>query len=175
MKRLTVPDERIDEHTMRRTFIDAEAVREHAMEFYWRLKAYEDTWLTPEEIECIKQCANEDKELTKCPVCLDERIRELAEADQEGRVVVLPCKVGDTVWYNTYINNGRTCLGIRPHKVIAHKVCMIAESYPINTELQLDWLGKVWYLSQEEAKNSEEVKKKFDEEWGERMVDLNNG
>lgn len=90
MKRLTVPDERIDEHTMRRTFIDAEAVREHAMEFYWRLKAYEDTWLTPEEIECIKQCANEDKELTKCPACLDERIRELAEADQEGRVVVLP-------------------------------------------------------------------------------------
>ena len=26
------------------------------------------------------------------------RIRELAEADKDGRVVVLPCKVGDTVW-----------------------------------------------------------------------------
>lgn len=26
------------------------------------------------------------------------RLRELAEADKAGRVVVLPCKVGDTVW-----------------------------------------------------------------------------
>ena len=26
------------------------------------------------------------------------RIRELAEADKDGRCVVLPCKVGDTVW-----------------------------------------------------------------------------
>ena len=26
------------------------------------------------------------------------RLRELAEADKDGRVVVLPCKVGDTVW-----------------------------------------------------------------------------
>lgn len=27
-----------------------------------------------------------------------DRLRELAEADKDGRVVVLPCKVGDTVW-----------------------------------------------------------------------------
>lgn len=26
------------------------------------------------------------------------RLRELTEADKDGRVVVLPCKVGDTVW-----------------------------------------------------------------------------
>lgn len=26
------------------------------------------------------------------------RLRELADADKDGRVVVLPCKVGDTVW-----------------------------------------------------------------------------
>lgn len=26
------------------------------------------------------------------------RLRELAEADKEGRVVVLPCKIGDTVY-----------------------------------------------------------------------------
>lgn len=39
-----------------------------------RLKAYEDTGLTP------------------------ERCAELAKADKEGRLVVLPCKVGDTVY-----------------------------------------------------------------------------
>ena len=120
-----------------------------------RLAAYEDTWLTPEDIECIKQCANEDKALTKCPACLDERMRELDAADKGGRLVILPCKVGDTVWYNTYIDNGRTCLGIRPHKVLAHREYIIVEGYPINTELQLDWMGKVWFLSQEEAKNAE--------------------
>ena len=27
-----------------------------------------------------------------------DRLRELAEADKAGRLVVLPCKVGDTVW-----------------------------------------------------------------------------
>lgn len=27
-----------------------------------------------------------------------DRLRELAEADKDGRVVVLPCKVGDTIW-----------------------------------------------------------------------------
>lgn len=28
-----------------------------------------------------------------------DRLRELAEADKEGRVVVLPCKVGDTIYF----------------------------------------------------------------------------
>ena len=28
-----------------------------------------------------------------------DRLRELVAAERDGRVVVLPCKVGDTVWY----------------------------------------------------------------------------
>lgn len=51
MERLTVPDVRVDEHTTRRSIIDGNAVREHAMEIYWRLKDYEDTWLTPGDIK----------------------------------------------------------------------------------------------------------------------------
>ena len=43
MERLTIPDVRVDEHTTRMTIIDARAVKNHAMDFYWRLKAYEDT------------------------------------------------------------------------------------------------------------------------------------
>lgn len=50
MERLTVPDVRVDEHTTRRSIIDGNTVREHAMEIYWRLKDYEDTGYTPEEI-----------------------------------------------------------------------------------------------------------------------------
>ncbi len=49
MDRLTMPDEPID-GGMRRAVVDCRAVRERAMTIYWRLKAYEDTGLTPEEI-----------------------------------------------------------------------------------------------------------------------------
>ena len=49
MDRLTIPDEPI-EGGMRRSVVDARAVKERAMTIYWRLKAYEDTGLTPEEI-----------------------------------------------------------------------------------------------------------------------------
>ena len=35
-----------------------------------------------------------------------DRLRELAEADKDGRVVVLPCKVGDTV-YRVFTVDGR--------------------------------------------------------------------
>lgn len=50
MERLTVPDVRVDEHTTRRSIIDGNAVREHAMEIYWRLKDYEDTGLMPNDV-----------------------------------------------------------------------------------------------------------------------------
>lgn len=51
--------------------------RKMARDLYGRLKAYEDI---------AELCGGFD------------RLRELAEADKAGRVVVLPCKVGDTVW-----------------------------------------------------------------------------
>lgn len=59
MERLTVPDKQIGEHTTRRTIIDGAAVRDCAMEIYWRLKAYEDTGLTPGDVdELIKMAAS---------------------------------------------------------------------------------------------------------------------
>jgi hypothetical protein len=92
MERLTIPDVRVDEHTTRRSVIDVAAVREHTMEIYWRLKAYEDTGLTPEE---IKAPFTEDTMINLAAQALGvepSRLRELAEADKDGRVVVLPCK-----------------------------------------------------------------------------------
>ena len=38
MDRLTIPDVKVDAHTTRRIMIDAEAVKERAMEIYWKLK-----------------------------------------------------------------------------------------------------------------------------------------
>ena len=64
-----------------------------------RLAAYEDTGLTPEE---IKAPFTEDTMINLAAQALGvepSRLRELAEADKDGRVVVLPCKVGDTVYF----------------------------------------------------------------------------
>lgn len=69
MERLTVPDVRVDEHTTRRSIIDGNAVREHAMEIYWRLKDYEDTGLTPGDI----------KELLDVAVSKTNRVLRLKE------------------------------------------------------------------------------------------------
>lgn len=72
-----------------------------------RLAAYEDTGLEPEEVRSQKELfdylvfdstPSEDIERFK-------RLRELAEADREGRCVVLPCKVGDRVWFTKFMWN----------------------------------------------------------------------
>ena len=63
-----------------------------------RLAAYEDTGLTPEE---IKAPFTEDTMINLAAQALGvepSRLRELAEADKDGRVVVLPCKVGEKLW-----------------------------------------------------------------------------
>ena len=65
---------------------------------YARLAAYEEIGMTPEE---IKDPFTEDTMINLAAQALGvepSRLRELAEADKDGRVVVLPCKVGDTVW-----------------------------------------------------------------------------
>lgn len=108
MGRLTIPDVRVDEHTTRRSVIDVAAVREHAMEFYCRLKAYEDTGLEPEAVETVKLalCAKHMVDLETLNNTPISRLVELVEADKDGRVVVLPCKVGDTV-YRVFTVDGR--------------------------------------------------------------------
>ena len=65
-----------------------------------RLKAYEDTGLTPERCAEFARADAEGRYIVmrdaeqEGVACL----RWLAEADKDGRVVVLPCKVGDVLW-----------------------------------------------------------------------------
>ena len=58
-----------------------------------RLKAYEDSKLSPEDSANLHVILRLGDGMTLM------RLRELAVADQEGRVIVLPCKVGDTVCF----------------------------------------------------------------------------
>ena len=89
-----------------------------------RLAAYKDTGLEPEEVNVIAGLASEncakvadkidqllsdDKELEQYralgPI---DRLRELKQADDEGRCVVCPCKVGDKLYeVERYRNSGK--------------------------------------------------------------------
>lgn len=70
---------------------------QYQADFVDRLAAYEDTGLEPEAIETVKLALAakhmvDIETLNNTPI---SRLVELAEADKDGRVVVLPCKVGE--------------------------------------------------------------------------------
>lgn len=71
-----------------------------------RLTAYEDTGLTPEEVTALQKDWSD-----LCTVIGEcggiDRLRELAEADKEGRVVVLPFTSGRTLLCKENIDSPR--------------------------------------------------------------------
>ena len=151
MGRLTIPDVRVDEHTTRRSVIDVAAVREHAMEFYCRLKAYEDTGIEPEAVETVKLALAAKhlvaiETLNNTPI---SRLVELAEADKDGRVVVLPCRQGDELW--TYCNHPVK----RVYSFTVSDVSTLNGRTMLNTlglgTIRPEDIGKTVFLSREEA------------------------
>ena len=88
-----------------------------------------------------------------------DRLRELAEADKDGRVVVLPCKVGDTVYFRTYDCNGTVDLGIQPHKVTAIVGHAIVRGMYTDVGLLPGQYGVSWFLTREEAEKALEAMK----------------
>lgn len=148
MERLTIPDVLVDEHTTRRTMIDVEAVREHAMDLYWRLKAYEDTHMMPSDVTSMRM------DMAIIAALFNgidvDRMKELAEADKDGRLVVLPCKVGDTVYF--------ALLG----RIIEKQVFSIV-SFSNSTRIYCDGtseyfrpedIGKTFFLTREAAEKA---------------------
>ena len=67
-----------------------------------RLAAYEDSECEPEEVLPKDKADEIALKLMRLAdlesLCNYTRLRELAEADKDGRLVVLPCKVGDGLW-----------------------------------------------------------------------------
>lgn len=109
-----------------------------------RLGAYEDLGFEPEE---YKRAMNADIIVRAAAIALGvaaERLRELAEADKGGRVVVLPCKPGDTVYMISWRLNGR-------HE-IEERVFSLTYFDPAK-------YGKDYFLSREEAEEALEAMK----------------
>ena len=67
-----------------------------------RLAAYEDSRCAPEEVLPKDKADEIALKLMRLAdlesICSYTRLRELAEADKDGRLVVLPCKVGEKLW-----------------------------------------------------------------------------
>lgn len=130
MERLTIHDVRVDEHTTRRSVIDVLAVQEHAMEIYHQLKIYEDI---------AELCGGFD------------RLREIAEADKDGRIIILPCKVGDKL-YRVFAGE------IFEHRVGSMKYFAIQgrwdiETYPFCPCVESS-IGKTVFFTSEKAKKA---------------------
>lgn len=90
---------------------------------------------------------------------LDDRLRELDKADKDGRLVVLPCKVGDTVYFRTYDCNGTVDLGIQPHKVTTIVGHAIVRGRYTDVGLLPGQYGVSWFLTREEAEKALEAMK----------------
>ena len=124
-----------------------------------RLAAYEDTGRTPEEVTALGKlfdyALEESKTLTE-QLALLNRIRDLAEADRDGRLVVPPCKVGDTLF--------RVFAGeILEHKVSNMRYLAIQGRWDIDTIPFCSYvessIGKTIFLTREEAKAALEAMK----------------
>ena len=133
-----------------------------------RLAEYEDTGLEPEEV-LPKDKADEIALKLMCladleSLCSYTRLRELAEADKDGRLVVLPCKVGDTVWITgsvrrLYSEKVRTFFCGNPsynRGMSDNSVQMIRTT---GCDIPFHEFGKTVFLTREEAEKALEAMK----------------
>ena len=111
-----------------------------------RLAAYEETGLTPEEIRAMQEEHFSGLEMAKLHSALME-LKKYQEADRDGRVVVLPCKVGDTV-YRIFNPPGR--------KPVISAHTLMSVDYIVRW---LDKFGKTVFLTREEAERALEAMK----------------
>ena len=133
-----------------------------------RLGAYEDTGLTPEEINdltSVREISPEaeyainkhaDSIIERLDKLLahtddDARLKELAEADKEGRVVVLPCKVGGTVIDQTFEENPILMKNIRL-EIAYESRCGIIFQMGYDTFADLVEHGRIKPVSEEAEK-----------------------
>ena len=89
-----------------------------------------------------------------------ERLRELAEADKDGRVVVLPCKVGDIVWLTrTWVSERLSqpeAATLTGAYICGHGVCtFVTDKYGF----QQSEIRKTVFLTREEAERAMEGQK----------------
>lgn len=126
---------------------------EFAGDWVGRIAAYEDTGLEPEGVIHLAECWQQEHEALCQYLTLGsaDHLRELVQAEKDGRLVVLPCKVGDTIYFKTYKNNATVCVGIQPHTVHSIRIYCLVEGEYTDVGLPTDQFGKTVFLAREEA------------------------
>lgn len=138
-------------------------------ERFLRLAAYEDSRCAPEEVLPKDKADEIAMKLMRLAdlesLCSYDRLRELAEANKDGRVVVLPCKVGDTVWANLGgMRHTRKCvmefanIGSHVTTIVFSTADGLREQYGVNPIS----FGKTVFLTREEAEEALEAMRKED-------------
>lgn len=79
-----------------------------------------------------------------------ERAKELGKADQEGRVVVLPCKVGDKIYLRGKADK-RTRSGARIVEQAISYIAIYDDWIDIDGICEAEELGEYAFLTREEA------------------------
>lgn len=93
-----------------------------------------------------------------------DRLKELVQANREGKCVVLPCRVGDKVYcIQSYFNDAK----MRSEKKVKCRVVDFMQSLPDLFECEgmiykFSDIGKIVFLTSEEAESALEKMK----EWG---------
>ena len=118
-----------------------------------RLAAYEDTGLDPEEIEDAVIAAKlmaKSKIVSYFGVDADH-IRELVQAEQDGRLVVLPCKVGDSIYIPDLEKKIPVKVRVQGISIsVSGRTILHFGGYPVECAWG-DGCGKDWFLTREEA------------------------
>lgn len=130
-----------------------------------RLAAYEETGLTPERCAEFARADAEGRYIVMRDAEQEgvARLRELAEADKDGRLVVPPCKAGDTVYE---VTSRKT---ISEYRVKAIRVELFCTSIEWDIVagfvdksifgVPVDDIGKTVFLTREEAEKALEAMK----------------
>lgn len=142
--------EQIAAWPMERRFVVQQLIRDY-LRNREDLRAYEATGLTPEDITAAVSIPMFVKVTSAALGTTPERLRELAEADKDGRLVVLPCKVGDTV----YLIVTKRARNYTPEFRFVKKSRLTF----LNMERILQDFGKEAFLAREEAKKALEAMK----------------
>ena len=127
----------------------------------YRLAAYEDTGLTPDEIKSMKDEHFSGLEMAKLYSAL-MKLEKYQEADKDGRVVVLPCKVGQRVF--ALLDTDKHISECEVKQIgMGNKIGFIGLE-PIGARgreygVSLNGFGKTVFLTREEAEKALEAKK----------------
>ena len=118
------------------------------------LAAYEDTGLSPEEVRSIRTAYDENQVPYMIEATGSEAVHlfNLLQAEAEGRLIVLPCKMGGVIYRAI---NSRPIKGDKPWKYI--KQSRLTWN---NLQETLRDFGKTVFLTREEAEAALEGGKK---------------